>query len=131
MAQTQSATNEGLGELGLLVSGGAATGPKSIVLIKTSCTANAAQTYAGITKATESGFAIGDGTVTVQTTSQTNDTVRVVKTHTAGATLTVLGAGMCNNDDDQLYMLVCYNAGLAMESGDTLQNTLSIQFSVV
>jgi len=128
MAQTQSSTNEGYAELGKLVAGETATAVKSVVLIETSCTADATQTYSGITKCTKSGLAIANGTVTSETTTQTDDTVQIVKTHTAGEAATIKGAGMCNDDDTDLYMIVCYNADVSLETNDTLQNTLKMQF---
>jgi len=50
MAQTDSLCSQGYTEIGKLMAGEAATVPSKIVLIKTSCTADADQTYAGITK---------------------------------------------------------------------------------
>lgn len=130
MAQTQSSTDEGSGELGLISTyGGTATGARKVVLIKTSCSAVVTATFSAITKATESGFQIADGTPTTETTDHSNDTVQVVHTHTAGATLTVLGAGMVNDDGDVLYMMVCYTASLPMVNGDTLENTLQMKFA--
>ena len=127
MAQTSALTNEGFAEWTKLICGEAATKTRSVCLIKTSCTANATQTYAGITQCSESGLTIADGTVTSEKTTVTDDTVRVVHTHTAGASATVLGGGFCNDDNDQLEGIVCYNASLAIESGDTIKNQFDTQ----
>ena len=130
MAQTQSPCVEGYKEAALVMSGGLGTVPKSIVNIKTAITVDAAQTYAGITKCTEDGLAIADGTVSLVTTTETNDTVQVSKAFTVGAgiSVTVLGFAVCNDDDDQLYMICGYNAGQPLEAGDVLTNVGQIQF---
>jgi hypothetical protein len=132
MAQTQVPTVEGFQELSKLLAGVAATAAKSIVNIKTSITVDAAQTYAGITKCTEDGLAIADGTVTQVTTTETNDTVQVSKEFTVGAgvSVTVLGFGVCNDDDDVLYMICGYNAGQALEAGDKITNTGKMQVKI-
>jgi hypothetical protein len=130
LAQTQSSTTEGYTEIGKIMAGEASTVPTKIVLIKTSCTADATQTYAGITKCTEDGLAIAAGTCTSETTTVTDDTVQVTHQFTTGAgvSVTVLGAGLVNTDGDVLFMLTCFNAGIALEAGDTLTPTLKMQF---
>ncbi len=121
MAQTQSPTNEGYGELGKLIAEEAATGVQSVVCIKTSCTANEAQTYAGITKCTESGVSLVDAdTVVSSQTTVANDTVELDHVFTAGETVTVKGFAICNNDDDVLYMICCFAADIPLENTDTL-----------
>jgi hypothetical protein len=128
MAQTQSLTTEGYYEMAKLFStpGGAVTGTglRSVVCIKTSCTASEAQTYAGITKCTESGVALVNAT----TVTASTDTSSLNHTFTSGATVTVLGFGCNNDDDDVLYGICCFNAGLALESGDTLAVQMTFQF---
>jgi len=129
MAQSQSPTNEGYGELGKLVSGESATGVKSCVCIKTSCTADATQTAAGITKSTESGLTIADAdSVASATTTVANDTVQLDHVFTAGADATVKGFGVLNDDDDVLYGICCFAADVPIESGDTLTVQMKMQF---
>ena len=129
MSQTQSPCAEGYPEVAKLLKGDAASGPKSIVNIKTSITVDAAQTYAGITKCTEDGLAIADGTVTLVQTTVADDTVQVSKAFTVGAgvSVTVLGFGVCNDENDVLFMVCGYNAGQPLEAGDVLTNVGKIQ----
>ncbi len=129
MAQTQSPTNEGYGELGKLVSGEAATEVESVCCIKTSCTADESQTAVGITKCTESGLTLANATsVKSSKTTVDNDTVEVDHVFTAGESATVKGFGIFNNDDDVLYALCCFAADVAMESSDTLTVEMKLQF---
>jgi hypothetical protein len=132
MSQTQVPTTEGFVELAKLFAGTAATAAKSIVNIKTSITVNAAQTYAGITKCTEDGLAIANGTVTLEETTVVGDTVQVTKEFTTGVgiSVTVLGFGVCNDDDDVLYMICGYNAGQPLEAGDKITNTGKMQVKI-
>lgn len=129
MAQTQSPTNEGYGELGKLVSGEVATEVESVCCIKTSCTADESQTAVGITKCTESGLTLVNAT-TVKSSKTTvdNDTVELDHVFTAGESATVKGFGIFNNDDDVLYALCCFAADVAMESSDTLTVEMKMQF---
>jgi len=130
MAQTESLTKEGYGELGKLEAGEAASGFKSVVCIKTSCTADEDQTYAGITKATESGFTIvdADTVASVQTTNP-NDTVQVDHVFTAGADLACLGFACCNDEDDVAFLVCCFAAvlNLATATSDTLTIQAKVQ----
>lgn len=127
MVQNDSLTKEGYGEMAKYLAGEAATAVKSVCLLKTSCTADEDQTSAGVTKATESGCTIADATVSTVKTTNDNDTVQVVHTHTAGEAATIKGAGVWNDDDDVLLMIVCYAADLALESSDTVKNTFKMQ----
>lgn len=129
MAQTQSTTNEGYTGLGILVSGEDTTEVvKSIVNIGTSCTADATQTYSGITKLADGGMEIADGTVTSVTTTVTDDTVQVTNAFSATATNSILGSAMCCDNNDRIYMLACWSATISVENGDTFTPTLKLQF---
>ena len=131
MAQTQSPTTEGYAEIAKLVAGEGATEVESIVCIKTDCTADASQTYAGITKCDESGVALAAAdTVVTSTTTATDDTVEVDHVFTAGESVTVKGFGICNNDDDVLFALCCFNADIPLENGDTLTVEMKMQIKV-
>lgn len=127
MVQTQSPTDEGYAEVAKLLAGSAATAAKSMVLVKTTIVVSETQTYAGITKVTETGLALVDSTVTNVTTTTAYDSVKVNHKWTAGATVTVLGFGVCNDDDDVLFMICAFDAAVAMESGDTLDCTGTMQ----
>jgi hypothetical protein len=129
MVQTQSPTNEGYGELGKLVSGEAATAVKSVCCLKTSCTADETQTSSGVTKCTESGLTLVNAdSVKSSKTTVNNDTVELDHVFTAGASATVKGFGIWNDDDDVLYGICCFAADVAMESSDTLTVEMKMQF---
>jgi len=129
MVQSQSPTNEGYGELGKLVAGEAATEVQSVCCLKTTCTADESQTSAGVTKCTESGLTLVDAdSVKSSKTTVDNDTVELDHVFTAGESATVLGFGIWNNDDDVLFALCCFNAGVAMEASDTLTVEMKMQF---
>ncbi len=133
MAQTQSPTNEGYAEIAKLVAGEAATKVAKVCCIKTSCTANEAQTYAGVTKCTESGVSMvaADTVITSQTTVA-NDTVELDHVFTAGETVTVKGFGTFNNEatPDVLFALCCFAADIPLENTDTLTVEMKKQFKL-
>ena len=134
MAQTQTVTNTGLTELVLVMSGGAATGVKSIVGLNmaTPCTAVVGSTFADpadtATHHTDGGLSIADGTVTRSQTNTTGDTIEVDHVFTATASRNMAGFHVCNDDDDVAIMECCYNAVLAMEANDT--NTIEAKIVV-
>jgi hypothetical protein len=134
MAQTEKPTYQGYGEIAKLVAGEAATKVAKIVCYEGTCTAAAeASTYAtpAATKSTKSGFSVtAADTVATSTTSQANDTVEVDHVFTAGEAATITGFGICNNEatPDVLFAECCFNAGIAMETSDTLTVEMKMQF---
>ena len=121
MAQSQSPTNQGYGETGKRMAGELATGVKSCVCIITSCTANEAQTAAGITKSADTGLDLVDAdSVKSSTTTVANDTVELDHKFTAVTGDTVLGFGILNDDDDVLFMICCFAASVVLAASDTL-----------
>lgn len=122
MAQTQSLTKLGYGEIGKLLSCEASKGFKSVCCLKTACTADEDQTSGGVTKCTDAGLILADAaTVASAKTTVDNDTVQVDHKFTeAGAGETVLGFGVWNDDDDVLMGLCCFAAGVVMAATDTL-----------
>ena len=120
MAQTQCLTTEGLTELAALIAGGSATEIESMVCLKTSCTAEAAATYAGVTKATESGMTIAN----CDSVTSAALVITAYHTFTAGEAATIKGAIACNNDDDAAMGIVCFAADVVMETSDTLKVTM-------
>lgn len=125
MAQTQTVTNEGITELVKLCSGAAATCVKSICGLTDSsaCSAAATSTYASPadTKIADSGLELANAdTVSQDTTNTTGDTITIDHVFTASGTKNVSGIIICNDDDDVAVAECCFNAVLAMESGDTL-----------
>jgi len=123
MAQSQVVTNEGYALIASYLSG--ATGADTIksVVALTACTGTAAATkaFATITESTESGLTIQDASsVTVTTTSVAGDTVQLDDILTAGATDTIAGIAVCNDDDDALHGYCCFDAAVALAVSDTI-----------
>jgi len=131
MAQTQSPTNEGYGEIGKIVAGEASTPVNKVGGLKTACTANEAQTYAGVTWCTESGLTVvaADTVVSSQTTVA-NDTVELDHVFTAGEVVTVKGFGILNTDGDVLFALCCFAADVPLQVSDTLTTEMKMQFKL-
>ena len=131
MGQTESSTVEGYNELGKLASGEAATAMKSVVCIKTACTANDAQTAAGITKSEDTGLDLvdADSVKSVKTTGD-NDTVQIDHKFTAATGDTIKGFGWLNDSDDVLYGICCFAADVVLAASDTLTVQAKSQFKV-
>ena len=128
MAQEQVVNNQGIGEIVLWLSSGTSTAIHSISAIKTACSAATASGYADYTQCTEAGLTLATvATISASSTSFTNDTVKVIHPFTAGATATVKGHLLGNNDDDALYSVCCYAGDIAVESGDTITVTHTIR----
>ena len=127
MAQTQAVPTEGMTEMCALLAGGAATEIESMVCLKTSCTAEAAATYAGVTKCTESGMTIAN----CDSVTSTTNVVTAYHTFTAGEAATIKGAIACNNDDDCAIGIVCFAADVVLETSDTLKVTMTFTLSNV
>ena len=132
MAQTQTITNEGIGELVKLMCGEAATCVKSICCLTdtTPCTASVTSTYASpaSNKIVDSGLSIVDAdSVVSSTTNTTDDTIELNHAFTASGTKNVSGVIICNDDNDVNIGECCFNAVLALESSDML----AVEFKVV
>lgn len=136
MAQSQKPTTQGYGEIGKYMAGEAASCVKSIVCLEGTCTTAAeSSTFAdpadSATHITDSGLSIVDAdTVASSQTTVANDTVEVDHVFTATGSKTVTGFHVCNDDDDITFMECCFNAGLAMETSDTLTIEAKMQFKL-
>ena len=129
MAQTQSPTNEGYGEFGKLGAGEAASAVKSVVCIKTSCTADESQTAAGITKSEDTGLdLVNADTVASAKTTVNNDTIQVDHKFTAAIGDTLKGFAVLNDDDDVVFMVCCFAADVVLAASDTLTVQAKMQF---
>ena len=126
MAQSQSPTKEGYAEMSKLLCGEAASAVKSVVCLEGTCTtASENSTFADpadtATHLVGSGLSIANAdSVASTTTTNTDDTIEVDHVFTASGTETVTGFHICNDDDDATFMECCFNAGVALESSDTL-----------
>jgi hypothetical protein len=136
MAQSQKPTYQGYAEIAKLLAGEAASALTKIVGLEGTCTAAAeASTFADpandATHIADSGLSIvAAHTVATVTTDQTDDTVQVDHVFTASGTKTVTGFHVCNDDGDVTFMECCFNAGIAMESSDTLTIQAKLQFKL-
>lgn len=133
MPQTQSLTVEGFGEMGRHLAGAveSATGAHSMVLIETSCSAASTATFANITKVDKTDLGIADATMTAEDTGgATDDTTQAVYEWTAGEDATILGCGLCNDDNNKLYMIVCFAEAVPLVTNDTLEVTMRMTFEI-
>lgn len=131
MAQTESPTTQGYGEIGKMMSGEAATAFAQVVGIANTCTANEAQTYAGIDKIAANGFQIVNATtVASYQTTVANDTTQVHHVFTATGTQIVKGFMVANQDGDVAFGLCCFASDVNAETNDTLTVDLKSQFKL-
>lgn len=136
MAQSQKPTTQGYGETGKMIAGETATEVAKVVCYEGTCTAaSESSTYASpaAAKSTKSGFTVvaADTVVSSQTTVA-NDTVELDHEFTAGEDATITGFGTCNNEStpDVLYAECCFNAGVALETSDTLTIEMKMQYKL-
>jgi len=106
------------------LNGGAATQPKYVAWGTGAGTTAATDT----TLFTETGTRVS-GTTTQQTTSTTNDTFQVVGTLTAGSSLTITNAGTFDASTSGNLFVKGDFTGIALNSGDSIQFTVKVQFS--
>ena len=136
MAQSQKPTHQGYAETAKMVAGEAATKCAKVVCYEGTCTAAAeASTYASpaAAKSIKSGFSVASAaTVVTMQTTVANDTVQLDHVFTAGEAATITGFGVCNNETtpDVLYAECCFNAGVAMETSDTLTVQMKMQYKL-
>jgi hypothetical protein len=129
MAQTESLTTQGLTEAAKCIGGVTSTGMTKAGGLKTSCTANTSQNYAGVTWCTESGLTLAAATTTI--TGAGTDTVQLDHVFTAGEVATVKGFGCANTDGDVLFSLCCFAADVVMAASDTLTVQMKHQVTAV
>ena len=127
MAQTQTWTDEGIGEVMKLVHGTAASKLAKIAGMtdSTACTAAVGDTYAAPadTMCTDSGLeTVAIATVALATSNTAGDAIDFDHVFTASGSKNCSGVMVMNNEatPDVLYISCCFNAVLAMEANDTL-----------
>jgi len=106
------------------LNGGGATQPKYVAWGTGAGTTAATDT----TLFTETGTRVS-GTTTQQTTSTTNDTFQVVGTLTAGGSLTITNAGTFDASSSGNLFVKGDFTGVPLNSGDSIQFTVKVQFS--
>ena len=128
MVQEQVVNNEGIVELVLWLTGGTATSIHSISCIKTACSAATASGYSNYTQSAAAGLTLATvATISASSDSFSGDTVHVEHPFTAGASETVKGHFLGNDDDDVLYSVCCYAGDITVENGDTITVTHKIR----
>lgn len=133
---SQKPTTQGYGEIGKRMAGEASAEVEKICCYEGTCSAaSESSTYASpaAAKSTKSGVSMASAaTVVSSQTTVANDTVEVDHVFTAGETVTVTGFGIFNNEvtPDVLFAEMCFTAGVAMESSDTLTVELKLQFKL-
>jgi hypothetical protein len=106
------------------LNGGAATQPKYVAWGTGAGTTAATDT----TLFTETGSRVS-GTTSQVTTSTTNDTFQVVGTLTAGGSLTITNAGTFDASTSGNLFVKGDFTGVPLNSGDSIQFTVKVQFS--
>jgi hypothetical protein len=133
MGQTQIATKEGMAEVGKFFASEAATAPKVLALLDTSCCAGASETYANNDSnfATQAGVTMCTSTEMLSTqTTNADDTTQIAHTWTItdAAGGTYKGFVSCNTDCDVMYAICCFAADVVMAQNDSIQCIMNIQF---
>lgn len=134
MAQSSKPTALGYAETAKRIAGAASSPMKSIVGLTGACTASEGSSLVspgGATVLASNGFTLVDAdSVTVSTTTVTDDTCELDHVFTASGSQSVSGFAVLNDDDDVVYAEVCFAAPLALESGETLTCELKEQFKL-
>lgn len=130
MAQVQSTTNNLYVACARAIAGEETFNKFShIGLDKANMGSYSESTNALTTIATESGLGITAATVTIVTTTVTNDTVQAYKAFTAGASATVTGFGLFPASSNENMLFWCaFNAPQPLENGDQVNCTGKVQF---
>lgn len=128
MAQEQVVSNEGIVELVLFLTGGASSALHSIACVDTACSAATASGYADYDQCAAAGLTLATiATISASSDSFSGDTVHVEHPFTAGASATVKGHMISNDEDTELYSVCCYAGDISVESGDTITVTHKIR----
>lgn len=91
-------------------------------------TGGTAFTKTSTTLSTEAADARGAGTATVQTTTSTGDTLRVVGTQTAGGARSITNGGLLDASSTGNLYIGSDALSITLASGDSLQQTFNLQF---
>jgi hypothetical protein len=121
-------TNAGFAQLALLA-GDASAVPFTYLAVGTGTTAVAATQTALVTEITDSGLERAAATVSRVTTTQTNDTLQLVKTWTATGTKTVEEVGVFNASSTGTMLSRALTGSKSIVSGDTLAVTYKVKFA--
>lgn len=121
-------TNAGLALLASLA-GDAAAVPFTYLAVGTSNTAAAASQTALAGEITDSGLARAAATVSRVTTTQTNDTLQLVKAWSVSGTKTVEEIGIFNDPTTGTMLSRAVTGSKAVVNGDTLTATYKVKFA--
>lgn len=123
-----SIMNAGFAQLALLA-GDASAVPFTYLAVGTSTTAVAASQTALAAEATTLGMGRAAATVSLVTTTQTNDTLQLVYQWTATGTITIEEIGIFNDASVGTMLARALTATKTLGNGDKLDTTYKIKFS--
>ena len=118
----------GFAQLALLA-GDATAVPFTYLAVGTSSTAVATTQTALVGEITDSGLARASATVSRVTTTETNDTLQLVKTFSVSGTKTVEEVGIFNDATAGTMLARALTTTKSLVSGDTLAITYKVKFS--
>lgn len=121
-------TNAGFAQLALLAGDASAT-PFTYLAVGTSSTAFAASQTALQAETVTNGLERAAATVSRVTTTQTNDTLQLVKTWTATGSVTVEEIGMFNASSAGTMLNRALTGSKAVVNGETLAATYKVKFA--
>lgn len=121
-------TNAGMAQLALLAGDATAT-PFTYLAVGTSSTAFSASQTTLVAEITTGGLERASATVSRVTTTQTNDTLQLVKTWTSSATHSVEEIGYFNASSAGTMGGRALTTTKAVASGETLTGTYQVAFS--
>lgn len=118
----------GFAQLALLA-GDASAVPFTYLAVGTSTTAVATSQTALAGEITDSGLARASATVSRVTTTETNDTLQLVKAWSVTGTKTVEEIGIFNDASTGTMLARALTTSKAVQNGDTLTATYQVKFS--
>jgi len=121
-------TNAGFAQLALLAGDASAT-PFTYLAVGTSSTAFAASQTALVAETVTNGLERAAATVSRVTTTQTNDTLQLVKTWTATGTIIVEEIGIFNASSAGTMLGRALTTTKTVVSGETLTGTYKVKFA--
>lgn len=120
-------TNAGRAIISGLINGSGSPASFTYIAVGTSTTAAAATDTALGTETTTSGLGRAAGTVSLMTTTITNDTAQITKTFTVTGTVAVTESGVFNASSGATLLAHQVFSAINVASGDSLQITWKIQ----
>ena len=128
MAQVESTTAKMYAALAKGLKGDVSDTPSHIALDTGDMGSNDEDTNAAVSECAASGLTRAEGTMSLQTTTKTDDTQRTTHQHTAAASATITGSVLMSAISAGNCLAWCaYNASQPLESGDKITNQYDTQ----